>query len=82
MRFSDLFGNRKPLIACIHLLPLPGAPGYGGNMTRIIDHAISETEIFKYNNVDALIIENFRDFPFYPDQLPPETIASSICNFQ
>lgn len=76
MTFSNLFKNRKPLIACIHLLPLPGAPGYNGNITNIIDHALSETEIFINNKIDALIIENFRDYPFYPGQLPPETIAS------
>jgi len=76
MTFSKLFKNIKPLIGCIHLLPLPGSPGYDGNMTNIIDHALAEAEIFRNYKFDGLIIENFRDYPFYPGQLPPETIAA------
>lgn len=76
MDFFDLFKNKKPIIACIHLMPLPGSPGYEGNMSKIIKQALTETTVLKNNKVDGLIIENFRDYPFYPDQLPPESIAA------
>jgi membrane complex biogenesis BtpA family protein len=75
MDITQLLKSKKPVIACIHLLALPGSPGYQGSMIKVIDHALAETEIYKKFNMDALIIENFRDYPFYPDKLPPETIS-------
>jgi len=76
MNFNKLFPNNKPLIGCIHLLPLPGSPGYSGNMKNIFNQALIEAEIFKSHKVDGLIVENLRDIPFYPDHVPAETIAS------
>jgi len=76
MTFKDLFKNPKPLIACIHLMPLPGSPRYPGKMAEVYDTALSEVEIFKRYAIDGLIIENFRDIPFYPNKLPAETIAA------
>lgn len=79
--FHDLFSNRKPAIACIHLQALPGTPLYKGQLQAIYDQAIAETEIFVRAGVDALIVENFRDVPFYPERVPHETVAamSAIC---
>ncbi len=74
--FQKLFSKRNPIIACIHLPALPGAPLYAGDMDAIYDAAITEAKIFSEHGVDALIVENFRDKPFYPNQVPAETIAS------
>ncbi|MCZ6872588.1 MAG: BtpA/SgcQ family protein [bacterium] len=74
--FNDLFNTAKPLIACIHLLPLPGAPRYSGSMQQVYETALVEADIFSRYPIDGLIIENFRDVPFYPNQLPAETIAA------
>ena len=76
MNFKDIFATAKPIIACIHLMPLPGAPLYKGDLDSIFETALREVGIFKRNNVDGLIVENFRDTPFYPDNLPSETIAA------
>jgi len=76
MNFKHLFPNNKPVIGCIHLLALPGSPGYSGIISDVLNQALIEAEIFNNQKVDGLIIENFRDIPFYPDQVPPETIAS------
>lgn len=76
MKFREIFVRPKPLIACIHLLPLPGAPGYIGNICEVYDTALAEVEIFKRHGVDGLIVENFRDKPFFPGRLPPETVAA------
>lgn len=65
MTFHDLFSN-KLLIACIHLMPLPGAPHYNGDIEGVYNKALEEAHLFKAHGVDALIIENFRDKPFYP----------------
>lgn len=74
--FEELFPVKRPLIACIHLMPLPGSPRYDGDRKKIYEKALDEVEILNKYNVDGLIIENFRDKPFYPDRVPPETIAS------
>ncbi len=76
MRSKDLFYTPKPLIACIHLLALPGAPLYEGDMEAVISRAVQEAELFAQLGVDALIIENFRDIPFYPERVPTETVAA------
>jgi hypothetical protein len=76
MKFRELFASARPLIACIHLLPLPGAPGYGGNMREVYETALAEVEIFKRHGVDGLIVETFRDRPFFPGRLPAETVAA------
>jgi len=76
MNFNTLFKSPKPLIACIHLMPLPGSPRYPGNMNEVYDTALREMDIFKRYKVDGLIVENFRDMPFFPDKLPAETIAA------
>ena len=74
--FTTLFSKPFPIIAVIHLQALPGAPLYQGDMNQVIETAISEAQIFADHQVDGLIIENFRDAPFYPDQIPPETVAA------
>ncbi len=74
--FRNLFGAGKPVIGCIHLLPLPGAPLYAGAMEDIYKKALEETEILVQYGVHGLIIENFRDRPFFPGRIPPETVAS------
>jgi membrane complex biogenesis BtpA family protein len=76
MTFRELFKGKKPLIACLHLMPLPGSPSYSGSMREVYDTAFREIEIFKRYHVDGLIVENFRDKPFYPDRIPPETISA------
>ena len=76
MVFRDLFTAPKPLIACIHLMPLPGSPRYAGTMREVYDTALAEAEIFARYPIDGLIVENFRDVPFYPHALPAETIAA------
>lgn len=76
MKFKDIFPEEKPVIACIHLLALPGSPLYDGNMSRVYEQALMETEIFKSQGVHGIIIENFRDMPFFPDRVPAETVAS------
>ncbi|MCF8368864.1 MAG: BtpA/SgcQ family protein [Bacteroidales bacterium] len=70
------FFSAKPLIACVHLLALPGAPLYEGSLQKVIDFALNETTTLVNGGINNLIIENFRDIPFYPGLLPPETIAS------
>jgi membrane complex biogenesis BtpA family protein len=76
MTFQDLFGPRKPLIGVLHLLPLPGAPLYDGAMQKVYDQALAELEVFKRHALDSVIVENFRDMPYFPGRVPAETVAA------
>ncbi len=74
--FNHLFQNPTPVIACIHLQALPGAPLYDGNLETVYETALNEAKIYQENNVDGIIIENFGDKPFFPTKVPAETIAA------
>ncbi len=76
MTYQDIFPKKKTFIGCVHLLPLPGAPLYDGNLGAIYEQALQEAALLETHGAHGLIIENFRDKPFYPDRLPAETIAS------
>ncbi len=64
------------LVGMIHLLPLPGSPGYSGSMTDALDRAVSDAETLAESGFPALMIENFGDVPFFADRVPSETAAS------
>lgn len=68
--------RRKPVIACVHLLPTLGSHRYDGNVERIYETALSEVKVFIQEGVDAIIVENFRDGPFFPDSVSTETAAT------
>lgn len=74
--FRSLFGSEKPVIACLHLMALPGSPLYGGSIHPVFETALQEADLFVKHGVDGLIVENFRDKPFFPGRLPAETVAS------
>ena len=76
MTFQDLFGRRKPLIGVLHLLPLPGAPLYDGGIQQVYDRALAELEVFRQHALDSVIVENFRDMPYFPGRVPVETVAA------
>jgi membrane complex biogenesis BtpA family protein len=66
----------KALIGCVHLKALPGAPLYSGRFEEVIEQAKAEAALLESSGFSALIVENFNDFPFYPDRVPPETVAA------
>lgn len=71
------FLRRHPLlIGVVHLRPLPGAPLASLPLSKVIEHAVRDARSLVSGGVDALIVENFGDVPFYPTQVPAETIAS------
>ncbi|MGP5071334.1 BtpA/SgcQ family protein [Arthrobacter rhombi] len=76
-RFNGVFGGKAPVLGMVHMLALPGAPEYGGNLNDVIDRAVQDATTLTENGVDALIVENFHDYPFYPDTVEPETVAAA-----
>ncbi|MHC4137125.1 MAG: BtpA/SgcQ family protein [Planctomycetota bacterium] len=68
--------SKGPVVGVVHLLPLPGSPGYGGSMRKVIGRAVKDAEAYAGGGVHALIVENYGDAPFLKDHLPPETVAA------
>lgn len=64
MSFQGLFSVERPIIGMVHLLALPGAPEYGGDVDEICQQALNDAQALAEGGVDALIVENFGDEPF------------------
>lgn len=61
----------------VHLPPLPGAPRYNadGGREAIHEAVRRDAERLDVGGVDALLVENFGDTPFYPDPVPRHVVA-------
>jgi membrane complex biogenesis BtpA family protein len=66
----------RGVIGMVHLAPLPGAPGWRGSMSAVIDGAVRDARALEEGGVDAVLVENYGDLPFHADALPPETVAA------
>ena len=66
----------KEIIGVVHLLPLPGSPGWKGDLDSVVEHALRDTEALARGGIDAVIFENFGDVPFLRGPVPPETVAA------
>lgn len=70
------------LIGVVHLWATPGAPGFEGAlrfdaaMDEVLSAASTDAEALARGGCDALIVENFGDVPFFPTEVPSETIAA------
>lgn len=64
------------LIGVIHLPPLPGSPRFAGRVDTLVDGVIRDAEALSAAAFDGVIIENFGDAPFFPDAVPPVTVAA------
>jgi hypothetical protein len=65
----------KPVFGMLHLRPLPGAPRYDGELSRVRDAALADLHALEAGGVDGLIIENFGDVPFYAQRVPAHVVA-------
>jgi len=74
--FKEMFGVEKPILGMVHLAPLPGAPQYGGDLQRALDRALQDARILEEGGVNAVIVENFHDIPFFAETTEPETVAA------
>jgi hypothetical protein len=69
-------GVACPVVGMVHLKALPGAPGYGGSMRRVIADAVRDAERLEQGGVHGLMLENFGDVPFFKGPVPAETVAA------
>jgi len=70
-----MFGVDKPAIGMLHIPALPGAPLNTQNLTAIARWVIDDARALADGGIDGLLLENFGDIPFYPQQVPPHTVA-------
>jgi len=68
--------RQKTLIGVVHLQPLPGSPGWQGNMDAVVDFAVKDARAYERGDAHALFIENFGDIPFTKGSVAPETVAA------
>jgi membrane complex biogenesis BtpA family protein len=64
------------LIGMVHLDPLPGSPGFSGSIDRVVDRALRDATVLTEAGFPALMVENFGDAPFFPDDVPAITVAA------
>ncbi|MEF8801537.1 MAG: BtpA/SgcQ family protein [Halolamina sp.] len=76
MNLEATFGRSQPLVGMVHLDPLPGAPQFDGDREAIIENAREDARALEDGGVDAVMVENFGDAPFYPDDVPKHVVAS------
>ncbi|HEY9907753.1 MAG TPA: BtpA/SgcQ family protein [Thermosynechococcaceae cyanobacterium] len=73
---TQIFKTPNPIIGVVHLLPLPTAPTWGGNLKAVIDRAEREATALASGGVDGIIVENFFDAPFCKDQVDPAVVSA------
>jgi len=76
MGLSDLLGVSKALIGMVHLLPLPGSPRWGGSMEAVIERALEDARALAAGGMDALLVENHGDAPFFRERVDAATVAA------
>ena len=67
---------RKPVIGMIHMPALPGAPGHHETMEQLVGFAVAEAGKLARAGLDAAIVENVGDAPFFREGVPPVTVAA------
>lgn len=77
---QDTFGSRKPIIAMIHLAPLPGSPLYdrAGGMRKIVDASARDIEALQTAGVDAAMFGNEGDRPYLLKASPQSLAAMAV----
>ena len=75
-RFRPEWRTDHPVVGMVHLLPLPGAPPWSGDLQAVLRRAREDARILVDGGVDGVLVENFLDAPFHPEGVPPETVAA------
>jgi membrane complex biogenesis BtpA family protein len=72
-----VFDAERPVVGMVHLPPLPSAPGYDADGGRAAIHEAARRDAVRLDagGVDAMLVENFGDAPFYPDSVPRHVVA-------
>jgi hypothetical protein len=72
----DPLAADRPVVGMIHLPPLPGAPRFDGDREAIVERAVADANALETGGVDAVLVENYGDAPFYPGRVPRHVVAA------
>jgi membrane complex biogenesis BtpA family protein len=77
MRVTELVRSlRRPaVIGMLHVPALPGSPQYGGDLAAVRERVLADAAKLAVAGVDAMMLENFGDIPFFPGRVGHETAA-------
>ena len=64
------------LIGMVHVGPLPGSPRYRPPFEGLIDRAVEDALTLERAGLDAVLVENYGDAPYFADDVPDITVAS------
>lgn len=64
------------LIGVIHLRPLPGSPGFAGDVAAVAAACARDAHALGDAGFDGIIVENYGDAPFEPGAVSPVTVAA------
>lgn len=71
-----MFKGIKPVIGMLHAPALPGSPAFLGNLKDLHEFVLKDAESLVAGGVDALMLENYGDLPFFPGAVPDSTVAN------
>ena len=69
--------DAKPIIGMIHLPALPGAPGATRSIDDLVEFATAEARLLEEAGLDAAILENAGDHPFFRTTVSAVTVAAA-----
>jgi membrane complex biogenesis BtpA family protein len=75
MHLADTFGTDRPVVGMVHLPPLPGTPGFDGDRAAVRERAVADARALEAGGADGLVVENYGDTPFHPEDVPKSTVA-------
>ncbi|HHP7231514.1 MAG TPA: BtpA/SgcQ family protein, partial [Xenococcaceae cyanobacterium] len=76
MDLKQIFQTHHPIIGVVHLLPLPTAPRWDGNLKAVIARAEQEATALAAGGADGIIVENFFDAPFAKERVDPAVVSA------
>jgi membrane complex biogenesis BtpA family protein len=77
MWLGEVFGVKKPVIAMLHLMALPGDPGFDSSsgMRAVVDRARRELDALQSGGVDAVMFSNEFSLPYLTKTEPITSMA-------
>lgn len=75
MLFPPKFLPPKAIVGMLHVPALPGSPRYDSTLVQITEAVLADVSALAGAGLDALMLENFGDIPFYPGRVPAHTVA-------
>jgi membrane complex biogenesis BtpA family protein len=64
------------LIGVVHLPALPGSPRASVPLEAVIEHAVRDAQALESGGADAIVVENFNDYPFRAERVEAHTVAA------